>query len=239
MNLIRRFKFSLGGIILGLVVSVVTISQTRPVYQSVSEILILRSKQETPYKVLEESRNRWIWLRDGLSLQQNILDENFAKKVFADPKLKESELGHLLKLREKVKIEYTGADEFLFRIKVADSSKELALTLNQHAFERIEQLFLEEPVQVFEKSLEAFKAAYQASQRDEEYQRKLTELTALHAWEQVQRESAFQIILRPMLLEQPIWPKKGAMLVIGFVFGLLIGLILDYFCMSCKKSTNV
>lgn len=235
MNFIKNFKFTLLGLFLGGISSLIIASKITPVFQSQSEVLILRSKGETPYKVHEETRNRWIWLRDGLSLQQNILDEKLAEEVFLKTRKNISNGTALLELREKVLITYTGADEFLFKIQVRDPQKKIALEMNQLVFKRLEELFLRAPVEVFEKSLASFTEAYPTTLRDASFQAKVAELSALHAWEQAQREASFQVLLSPSILDEAVWPKKPAILVMGLILGFLLGLVLDYALLLCKK----
>lgn len=238
MNLLKSYKFAILGLMIGGVLSLIIASGMTPIYQSLSEVLILRSKIETPYKVHEETRNRWIWLRDGLSLQQNILDEKLAEEVFLKTKKEIGADSPLLSLREKVSITYTGADEFLFKIQVRDPQKEAALQINKLVLARLEELYLKEPVQVFKNSLASFMSAYPKSLRNASFQAKVAELNALHAWEQAQREASFQVLLSPTVLDSAIWPKKSALLVVGLMLGLLIGLVIDYSLLTCKKRSG-
>lgn len=230
-----EFKLSLIGVFLGALVSVFYSLQVAPVYQSVSEVLILRTKIETPFKVQEESRNRWIWLRDGLSLQQNILDESLAKEIQAQLDREKEQLFDLEALRKKVEVSYTGADEFLFKIKVSDTDKEAALKINELVFQRLKELYLDQPQQVFESSLAAYTKEYPLSLRDKSFEATVAQLKALHAWEQAQREASFQVLLNPMISQNPIWPKKSALMVVGVLLGLFLGLCLDMLLLNAKK----
>lgn len=187
------------------------------------------------FKVQEESRNRWIWLRDGLSLQQNILDESLAKEIQAQLASEKEQVFDLEALRKKVEISYTGADEFLFKIKVSDINKEAALKMNELVFQRLKELYLNQPQQVFESSLAAYTQEYPLSLRDKSFEVTVAQLKALHAWEQAQRETSFQVLLNPMISQNPIWPKKSALIVVGVLLGLFLGLILDMLLLNAKK----
>lgn len=231
----KKFKFSFAGIIFALLVSFVYIGNTTAIFESKSEVLILRTKLETPFKVQEESRNRWIWLRDGLSLQQNILDESLALKIQDQVEPQKGQAFDLAALRKKVEVSYTGADEFLFKIKVADANKEAALKINQLVFDRLKELYLDQPQQIFEDSLAAYTEEYPQNMRDKSFEATIAQLKALHAWEQSQRQASFQVLLNPMISQEPIWPKKSALMVVGFLLGLLLGLSLDMLTLNAKK----
>lgn len=233
-----KYKFTVSGILLGLLIALGYIKVTPHVFESLSEVLILRANMETPFKVQEESRNRWIWLRDGLALQKNVMDEKLLQAVLEEIEQEPGEKLNLKGLRKKASIEFTGADEFLFKINVRDTSKENALKINQLIFHRLKDLYLVRPVEVFNSSLTAFSEHYPKQGRDNTVASNINQLKALHGWEQAQREASFQVILSPQVSPEIIWPKKTAVAILGVLLGLFIGVSVDLFLSRSKTKLS-
>lgn len=204
------------------------------IYSSKSHIALFRIKIENPDSSSEETRNRWIWIRDGLNLKSAIITDELVEKIIQiDPtaksiseKLKNKPLTNE-HIKKFVNIQFTGADENNFLVEVKAPSAELAYNLNSLVFDRIKYLAIEADQKKFndliielKKMQEKLKSKPQANAF---YEDKIKKLIFNNIIEQKQRSDAFEVISNPVLNEHPIWPNRKLIILLSAIIGLVIG----------------
>lgn len=212
---------------------------TSKVYSSKSQVAFFRIKIENQDTGTEESRNRWIWIRDGLNIKSALITdsllENLASSNFEIQKLSSQYPNKQLLfdyLKELINIQFTGADEFNFLIDVHAPSPELAFELNNLIYERVKYFATEEDQNNFKEVITELQKKKNEIKSQPLvlafYQDKINKMTFNHTVEQKQREKALHIISKPMLNELPIWPNKKLIILVSTFIGLVIGMCLDY-----------
>lgn len=230
---------TLAFVLLALIYSLVT----PKVYQSSSRAVVFRMKLESPDGATEESRNRWIWVRDGLSISSALVsDETLKKFIQESPTAKTAVEGksagsQLNYLRSLVKIQYTGGDENNYIIEVKSSNQELALELNKYVFNNLRFLVTQKDQQDYEALLTKVQAEAASANAGEKayFQDKLVKLKFEHVVNQAQKENLFQTISEPAVSDRPVWPKPLALLVVALLGGLVIGYLLEYLVFYFKS----
>ncbi|UOF01844.1 hypothetical protein [Bdellovibrio reynosensis] len=215
---------------------------TPKVYQSSSRAVVFRMKLESPDGATEESRNRWIWVRDGLSISSALVSDEMLKKFLEENEPAKAavqgfkSLGSQMNfLRRMVKIQYTGGDENNYIIEVKSSNQELALDLNKYVFNNLRFLVIEKDQKDYEALLAKVQAEASGNNAGEKayFQDKLVKLKFEHLVNQAQKENLFQTISEPAVSDRPVWPKPLALVVVallaGVVFGYLLEFLLFYF----------
>ncbi len=213
------------------------------VYSSKSHIAIFRLKIEDPGSNMEESRNRWIWIRDGLNLKSalfteflldDLLTKNADAKAVAN-KFPNKRLAydHFSKM---INVQFTGADENNYLIEVKAPTPQIALELNYMLFNRLKYLAVEADQKKFDELVAELRTKQQEQKgaNFDFYEDKINKLTFAHIVEQKQKQSAVEVIASPQLNESPIWPRNKMILVVCAFIGFVFGLALDY-VLKCTK----
>ena len=233
---------------------------TKPVYEAVTSVVLYRDRIENPNSVSEEGKNRWDWVRDGLTLTEGLLsDDALMAMVRVQPlletryeafKAKLVKRHHLesapenqdmalpmflQKLRNHIRIEYTGGDSNTFTFHVKDESAEVAKSLSQAMIERLKQVWVTSLRQSYSEVLAALgeeegKAGIEStSLKSRAYLRNsYNSILVASKLNEVMAERNFQVIKRPSLPVAPIWPRLCLLLVVGAVGGILAGLFVTY-----------
>ncbi|XGC79500.1 hypothetical protein ACES2L_09190 [Bdellovibrio bacteriovorus] len=216
---------------------------TPKVYQSSSRAVVFRMKLESPDGASEESRNRWIWVRDGLSISSALVSDETLKKFIEESAVAKAAVegkssgAQLGSLRNLVKIQYTGGDENNYIIEVKSSNKELALELNKYIFNNLRFLVTQKDQKDYEALLAKVQAESSNANSGERayFQDKLVKLKFEHVVNQAQKENLFQTISEPAVSDQPVWPKPLALLVVALLAGLVVGYLLEYLAFYFKS----
>lgn len=216
------------------------------VYSSKSHIALFRLKVENPDYNSEESRNRWIWIRDGLNLRSAVITDSVIEKI-ADTNETAKVLSvkfpnkHLFYeyMKKLIDVQFTGADENNFLIEVKAPSAKLALELNTAVFDRIKYLATTADQKNFEELVKEIKNKQKDLQDDKAtysfYEDKLRKMTFNHIVEQKQRETAFEIISNPTLNDHPIWPMHRLIIVMSALIGLIVGFACDFLLKNSQR----
>lgn len=219
---------------------------TPKLYSSKSQVALFRLKIENPDSGSDESRNRWIWIRDGLNLKSAVVTDSIIEKIAQTepsakemaPKFANTQLFYD-HLKKYVDVQFTGADENNFIVEVKAPNPQLAFQLNTLVFERIKYLATVADQKNFEQLVSEIKIKQQGLKADKEsfafYEDKIRKMTFNHIVEQKQRETAFEIISAPTLNDQPIWPRFKSVLAISFLFGLVFGFGIDFAFKNMKR----
>ncbi len=234
----------------------------KPVYETTASVVLYRDRIENPNAVSEEGKNRWVWVRDGLTLTEGLMsDETLEALVAKQPKLqdrydnfkahqlKRHVLRHsddempvfLNRLRNQIKIEYTGGDSNTFIFTVNDRSPEISQYIAQAIIERLRKLWVIDLDDAYASALSAIsqeinKAGPEAtSLASRSYLRNTYNgLLVESRLSAVMAEKTFQIVRRPAFPVSPVWPRSNLLLTLGAGVGLLVG----FFLMLLRDSTK-
>lgn len=215
------------------------------VYSSKSHVALFRLKIEDPDSGLEESRNRWIWIRDGLNLKSALFTEEMLTQLITKDetaKLITSNFPNKHISYEYFKsflnIQFTGADENNFLVEVKAPNPKLAYEINKLVFERIKYLAVTADQNKFNNVLNVLKQKQKDNKKDlatyAYYKEKITKLTFNNILEQQQRENSFEVISPPLLNEIPVWPRGYLIIVVSAAIGLVFGVAIDFTAKSLK-----
>ena len=247
-NLLSQKLILLSSIFIFLIASLLYINFSERIYSSKSHIAIFRLKIDTPDGNSEESRNRWIWIRDGLNLRSALLTDEMLDQIIKSNKtasdISKNYLSNTLAknhIRSLAKIQFTGADENNFLIEVKAINPILAYDLNNLIFNRIKYLATDADKNNFNEVLQDIQEKQNEFKLDPDtynyYQDKIRKMVFAQTLEQKQREKSFQIISKPEINDSPIWPNHIAiistMLFLGFIFGIILEYV--YFLKKQKK----
>lgn len=219
---------------------------TPPVYSSTSQIALFRLKVEDPDNSSEESRNRWIWIRDGLGLKSAIVTDYIIEKIAqSDETARELSSNfpnkHLYyeHLKKFINVQFTGADENNFIVEVKAPSAKLALDLNTLVFERIKYLATKADQQNFEELVTEIKKKQKEQTKDNTtfsfYQDKIMKMSFEQILTQKQKEQAIHIISSPKINNQAIWPKHKLIIAIFAFIGIVTGLAVDFVLKNVQR----
>lgn len=212
---------------------------TEKIYSSKSQVALFRLKIELPESGTEESRNRWIWIRDGLNIKSALANDEALEKIIAtnstahEISIQYNNRQKMLDyLKSLINIQFTGADENNYIVEVHAPTSELSIELNTLIFDRIKYFAVDEDHLNFQKIIAELKKKQEELKSSSSdsllYQDKLNKMIFNHTIEQKQRENSYHIISQPTLNPIAIWPNsKLIMLVFSFI-GIVIGLCLDF-----------
>jgi len=231
MKSIIKFKTLALSTIICLIIGGAYIVISPKTYRAKSQALILRTKLDEENFNTEESKNRWIWIRDGLNLKTMLTSDlelinfiNANKQDFLNPDLNIN----LKNIKSMIEVTYTGADDNNYIIEVKSNNKLLTEKLNTFLFKRIKYLSIDKPQQEIEVIIsELKKQADQYPANSNSYlliQSKISKLNALKSIELIQNENRFQTIIPPTLETQPIWPNKKIVIFIAILMGVIFGI---------------
>lgn len=215
------------------------------IYSSKSQVALFRLKIEGPESGMEESRNRWIWIRDGLNIKSALMSDDVFEKILETDYQPQLELNQEQDKQKKIdylktliNIQYTGADENNYLIEVHAPTTELSLALNNLIFERLKYFAVEEDHINFLKIIAEVKEKQEELKNMpnvySDYQDKLNKMIFTQTIEQKQRENAFHVISKPTLNNTPIWPNTKLIIIsFGFI-GIVIGLCIEYIARNIR-----
>jgi capsular polysaccharide biosynthesis protein len=212
---------------------------TTKIYTSKSQTALFRLKIEAPDINSEESRNRWIWIRDGLNLKSALVTDKMLENItITNPTAKEQLKKYPDKqlmmeyLRSLINIQFTGADENNFIVEVKAPDPLLAFELNSNVFDRIKYLAIDADRENFNSVMVELKKKQSElktePQTNEFYDDKIRKLIFTQTIDQKQRENAFKIISYPTVNKYPVWPAHKLIIIISVFMGLIFGIAVDY-----------
>lgn len=229
-----KFKTIVISLIITLLIGGIYILVSPKTYRAKSQALILRTKLDEENFGTEESKNRWIWIRDGLNLKTmltsdleliNFINEN--KQDFLNPDMN----ANLKNIKSMIEVNYTGADDNNYIIEVKSNNKQLTEKLNLFLFKRIKYLSIEKPQQEIEVIVnELKKESNQYPEKSNSFQliqSKISKLNALKSIELIQNENRFQTIIPPTLESQPIWPNKKLIMFMALILGIILAITFE------------
>ncbi|MGZ3773951.1 MAG: hypothetical protein ACXVCY_13625 [Pseudobdellovibrionaceae bacterium] len=249
LDLFKKMKTVIATVILFTTLAGLYIVLTPKVFVATSRVAIFRMKIENPEEASDESRNRWIWVRDGLTINSalvsdeqinNFIETNLAaKEKIQNFKDNYSKINYFKNL---VTVQYTGGDESNYIIEVKSSDKQLAYDLNSHIFNNLKFLAVQKDHDDFQAVID--KINLEANSYDDKsvaktfYQNKLMKMKFEHTISQTQKERLFQVVSNPQINETPVWPKPGPIVIAALLMGLIVGSAFEYLKYLLKSSRN-
>lgn len=237
-KMISAIRIPLASTIIFTIAGIIYCVSATNIYIAKSHVAMFRQKIENPDVPSEESRNRWIWIRDGLNLKSALITDEILENMLKNNTLaKRTVLQHSSTstmtnyLKSLINIQYTGADENNFMVEVKAPTPALALELNTIIFDRMKYLAVSADQINFKNVIEELKKR-QAELSDNQgassfYEDKIKKMTFTHLIEQKQRESSFVVISKPTVNRSPIWPDAKLIIAAAAFIGLAIGMGLD------------
>ena len=130
-------------VMLGILCGVLYGFEASPVYEISGSIGIMRPTLPPVSNFMPETQNRWVWIRDGLSMKDMLLQDSLLSdliqtsnvlkqrlEVFSSiyPKMDREDIlsNYINELKKAIKIQYTGGDANIFIFTVTDRDPELA-----------------------------------------------------------------------------------------------------------------
>lgn len=233
--------------IVGLSILLSTIYNTiaPDIFLSKSHVVIFRPRIENPDVGSDESRNRWIWIRDGLSMKSALVTDTMLKNIIiSNPYVANLTKSHpneqftLNYLKSLINIQFTGADENNFIVDVKAPNALLAYELNSLIFERMRYLAIDAEQLNFNAILNELQKKQIELKADPDsyifYRDKIKKMVFNHLIEQKQRESSFEILTRPSLNKNPIIPNKKFIIIFSTFIGIVLGLFCEFILASYK-----
>ena len=245
-NFTSQNRITIICVLLLVCIGIIYSATTAKIYTSKSHIALFRIKIENPDLYSEESRNRWVWIRDGLNLKSALVTDSMLEDlIHSNLTAKEKSIHYPNKylmieyLRSLINIQFTGADENNFLVEVKATSPSLAYDLNNKIFERIKFLAVDADQSNFNNVLNELLKKQTEFKHDADtyafYQDKIRKMIFTNTIEQKQRETAYQIITKPILNEQAIWPDHKLIIMTSAFIGLVMGLSLTFLIKHCQS----
>lgn len=203
----------------------------------------------------EETKNRWVWVRDGLSISEEILADEFLREVVVKNAVLNKRYGlsnntttnidqAISDIRQQYKISYTGGDANAFEIQTRDTDKSVAKSLAILAIERIEYLYVQEVGQLYEKALQTvsrqLEATIQQRHKAQTAQHTLLDiqidalqkahdpLLALVLVHRVETPSLVRVVRSPVEAKHRAWPRLDLLALFGGLAGFCFGLATEF-----------
>lgn len=230
----------------------------KPVFESVASVVLYRDRVENPNSVSEDAKNRWVWVRDGLTLTEGLLSDDFFESVVKKspplqarfdafrnslvqrhglPASEEAMLQFAHGLRKSLRIDYTGGDSNTFVFKARDASPAVARELAQAMVDRLRELWVTERHDMAAAALAAIAKDVppgEAGLESRSYLRNTYNGLLVSArLADVLAARNFQVVRRPSLPLDPLWPRRSLIVALGALVGLLAGLFLG--CRECFR----
>jgi len=126
---------------------------------SASCLLFRQTEQESDKYPRPISKNRWIWIRDGLTIKEAILSDKFLLENIISLKeyhrrfnskkhnnstipLEDRKLNYIKQIKNSIDIVYSGGDSNRYSIRVKDSDPAVAKKTTKLILDRIKELNL-------------------------------------------------------------------------------------------------
>lgn len=236
---LNKYKLFFLSVVIFLVSAMIYIAVAPKVYLTSSRVAIFRIKFEDPDHGSDDSRNRWIWVRDGLNINSAVVNDAEIKKFYESNEIGKfftqkitDESEKIRFIRSLITVAYTGGDESNYIIDVKSSDHRLSFELNKYFFNYLKYLALQKDQDDFStiiskieetaKTLDIKSADYTM------YKNKVAKMKFEQMIIQTQKERAYQIISAPAYSKNKIWPKNRSILALSLLIGIFVGFIAEY-----------
>ncbi len=249
INILKKYKFFFGLLFGFAIAALIYIAATSKIYLISSRVAIFRIKFEDPDHGSDDSRNRWIWVRDGLNINSAVvsdveikkfIDSNDVAKIFTAKLTDDND--KIRFIRSLITVTYTGGDESNYIIDVKSTDARLSFEVNKYFFNYLKYLALQKDQDDFNTligNLETAAKNFDVKSSDYQmYRNKITKMKFEQTIAQTQKERAFQIISAPTFSKTKIWPKNQSILTLALLLGALMGVVTEYAVALLKKQNN-
>lgn len=248
--LIKRHRVLFTIVVLFVLLSTTYTIIAPPIFLSKSHVVIFRPKIENPDAGSDESRNRWIWIRDGLNMKSALVTDTMLKKFIISnqtiaglSKKHPSEQSTIDYLKSLINIQFTGADENNYIVEVKAPNALMAYELNNLIFERIRYLAIDAEQLKFKAILDDLQKKQVEIKADPDtyafYKDKIKKMIFNHIIEQKQRESSFEVLIKPSVNESPVLPNKKFIIIFSTFIGIVLGLFCEFMLSSYQQKNGL
>lgn len=264
MGIFRKY-FRAMSVMLVVVIAVMAYDAISPsLYEVTSRVVVHRSPVETPNYSTEESKNRWIWVRDGYAIKDSLLSQPFLsalltqspglqdryKEYLADnaATIKASsthgvsdsdlQIQFLAEFKEGLEVDYLGGDAFTYVIKVRDKSAVLAKEVAVALVEKLRALVVDNTRQSYARSLAALQVELRKNQTPEVQQylgETYRSILGASILFDASADRRIEVVQAPSIPLKAVWPKLDRLLILAAVAGLALGLLLEYLISWAKR----
>jgi len=226
-------------------------------YEVVGRVTVHRTQVEAPNASTEESKNRWIWVRDGYAIKDSLLSQDLLSSILAKSSLLQARYRDFLKdndrliqesqkrglgdsdlqiqfladFRRSIEVDYLGGDAFTFVITVRDKSAVLAKEVVTVLVDRLRSIVIEETTKAYDQSLAALQDELRRNTTPEIRAHLADTYRGLLSSKVLFAAGAgrrVEVVQAPSIPLTPIWPKIDRLLILALVAGLATGLLLEH-----------
>ncbi|MCB0403243.1 MAG: hypothetical protein KDD51_00555 [Bdellovibrionales bacterium] len=255
MGFLRKHFLIVIAVLASLSVAVLYRLLTPKQYTVFARVVVNRSQIETPNLALEDTKNRWVWVRDGYAIKEALLSGEYLGQLIDElPLLKErysrfqdrqgarvdSVAGatpadlraeFVRQVSKELNVDFLGGDSFTYVLSARDPNPLLAKRLLSKLIDRIRYLVVEEPKAVYQNGLlllrnERLKKQNPTTQRFlDETYQSLLVASLLF---EAQAPRRLEIVQRPAIPLESSWPKSARLFLLALAIGVTLGLALEY-----------
>lgn len=216
-----------------------------PVYEVTSVSTISRKTIENPDYPLPEVRNRWVWLRDGLTLKNNLMAEQLIWRIVINNKILSKEFSLKVEfeklssedhakindIKKNFNVDYSGPDDNIYTIKVKHQLKDIALEINKSLIVELSNLVLHKMALTYKEIILQLKQK-KITAKNTSHINYITNLVhKLEASQIVERtlsKQRFKLIQSPQNSIKKVWPKIPFLILAFTILGLTTGFIFKF-----------
>jgi uncharacterized protein involved in exopolysaccharide biosynthesis len=217
----------------------IAVSEER--YESTGIIMLKRAQMERSGHSTEDSRNRWVWVRDGLELKNELLSEEVLKRVAALAEKKSLPIQSpidIAKLRKQVEVHYSGGDDNLFTIRLRHLVPATAKEIVEAYLEVFPTLAIERRLTALESSLESMeKSLLDKHLSPDQHSRKVEIIETIKSdvtFAKAERDQRI-VIIQSASAPVIVWPKPIFIFVAFGCFGVFFAALITAYLKKMKK----
>lgn len=257
MDVARRHRTTIATVVLFALGALIYDHFAPEQYEVLGRVTVHRTQVEAPNASTEESKNRWIWVRDGYAIKDSLLSQDLLSSILAKSNLLQQRYQEFLKdngsliqdaakrglgdadlqiqfladFRKSIDVDYLGGDAFTFVITVRDKSAILAKEVVAVLIDRLKSLVIQDTQAAYDKSLLALQEELRRNTTPEIRASLADTYRGLLSSKVLFVAGAarrVEVVQAPSIPLTPIWPKIDRLLILAMVAGLALGLLLEY-----------
>jgi hypothetical protein len=222
-----------------------------PIYQAEFSAIILRPNHEfTDFKP-EQNFNRWVWARDGLSIQEGLVTDEFlaealrlipelneqAKSIPSSPDQSDISTQKLSALRSKTEILFGGAESQLFTLRFKHTSPVAAVKYVEYARDSMRNYFRANSIGSIESAIKQIDQQLKSPNKSgtQQLARIKDQLESQLTLQSADFSRQFRVIKQPQFNSVPIWPKPKLLAAVGILLGLFTVSIVEWIKVARKS----
>jgi uncharacterized protein involved in exopolysaccharide biosynthesis len=198
----------LGALILAAVAGTVLVTTATAKFESTAQVLLKRAQLERAGGASEESKNRWVWVRDGMELKHHLVSEGVLAGVVQQIAVKGLRADPAM-LRKSLTVHYSGGDDNLFTIRVRDTDAARSIAVVDALLSAFPAIATGERQTALTASIRALESAGSAGESESAKARRAEIIETLKsdlAFANAENANRIVIIERPTSAKK-IWPR--------------------------------